>query len=429
MSTRTVGGIFVMLFLPVLVLPSMAAPEAVVLRCGRVIDGMSDKPKADLGILVRDGRIASIGEDVHGSSAVPEIDLRSATCLPGFIDLHAHLTINPNTLSGIDMTRSSAARGLDALRNAQTMLRAGFTTLRCPGESDAFYAIVDVKKAIERGEHWGPRLLVAPHALSATGGHGDFNNLAADLDVETPTRIVDGPDALRKAIREEFKYGGDWIKLMVTGGVMSAGDNPNVTTFTDEELAAAVEETHRHGKKITVHAHGAPGIKASLRAGVDSVEHGSFIDDEAIALFKERGVPLVPTVYVLHYILESGERMGFSAESIAKARSIVAERDRRFRKAFSAGVRVAFGSDTIFPHGDATREFAALVELGLAPMDAIRAATTNAAGLLGLKESIGTLEAGRIADIVAVPGNPLENIRTLESVSFVMKGGDVIKRP
>ncbi|MGH9870049.1 MAG: amidohydrolase family protein [Candidatus Polarisedimenticolia bacterium] len=426
-SLERAASIFAVLSLFAWASTSMAAPEAVVLRCGRLIDGITDQPKADVGILVRDGRIAAIGAEVRGSSTAREIDLRSATCLPGLIDLHAHLTINPKTLSGLDVTRSSAARALDALRNAQTMLRAGFTTLRCPGEADAFYAIVDVKKAIARGEFLGPRLIVAPHALSATGGHGDFNNLAADLDIATPTRVVDGADALRKVIREQLKYGADWIKLMVTGGVMSAGDDPNVTTFTDEELAAAVEETHRHGKKITVHAHGSTGIKVSLRAGVDSIEHGSLVDDEGIAMFKERGVSLVPTLYVLSYIIESGEKMGFPAESIAKARAIQAERDRHLRKAFAAGVRVAFGSDTIFPHGDAAREFAALVGLGLAPMDAIRAATGNAAALLGLEEDIGSLEVGKSADIVAVPGNPLENIRTLESVSFVMKAGEIVK--
>ena len=289
------------------------------LRCGRVIDAVSDRPIENASILVRDGRIEAVGASVSVPAGAEEIDLGSRTCLPGLIDLHAHLTINPETLSSIDITRSSAARALDALRNAQTMLHSGFTTLRCPGEFDQFYSVVDVRDAINRGEFVGPRMLVAPHAISATGGHGDFNNLASNLAIETPTLIVDGADALRKAIREEFKHGADWIKLMATGGVMSAGDDPNVTTFSDEEFAAAVEEVHRHGKKITVHAIGAPGIKAALRAGVDSVEHGLLLDDEGAELFKERGAMIVPTLYVLNYIIETGEGVGFPAESIAKA--------------------------------------------------------------------------------------------------------------
>ena len=214
----------------------VAADGSVVLRCGRMIDAVSASPIVNASILVRDGHIESVGQGITTPTGVEEILLGTKTCLPGLIDLHAHLTINPETLSFIDVKRSSAARALDALRNAQTMLRSGFTTLRCPGEFDRFYSVVDVRDAINRGEFVGPRILVAPHPISATGGHGDFNNLASDLAIETPTRIVDGADSLRKAIREEFKHGADWIKLMVTGGIMSAGDDPNVTTFSDEEL-------------------------------------------------------------------------------------------------------------------------------------------------------------------------------------------------
>lgn len=406
--------------------PLLAADGTVVLRCGRLIDAAADRPVDDASILVRNGRIEAIGSDVNAPPDAEEIDLRTKTCLPGLIDLYAHLGINPGTLSSIDITRSSAARALDALRNAQTMLRAGFTTLRCPGEFDQYYGIVDVRDAIRRGEFVGPRMLVAPHAISATGGHGDFNNLAADLDIMTPTLIVDGAEELRKAIRQEIKYGADWIKLMATGGVMSAGDDPNVTTFSKEELEAAVEETHRHGKKITVHAIGTPGIKAALRAGVDAVEHGILLDDEAVSLFEQTGAMIVPTLYVLNYIIEVGADVGFPAESIAKGRALQAERDRRLRKAFASGIRVAFGSDTIFPHDTAAREFALLVGLGLPPLEAVRSATKNAAELIGLADEVGTLEVGKQADIIAVEENPLEQIRTLEKVIFVMKGGDVV---
>ncbi|HEY5756975.1 MAG TPA: amidohydrolase family protein, partial [Steroidobacter sp.] len=343
-------------------------------------------------------------------------------------DLHAHIEVNPDTLSGSDLDRSSAARALDGLHNAQVMLQAGFTTLRDPGESDRYYSTVAIRDAITSGKAIGPRLFVAPHALGPTGGHGDFNGLANDLHIEVPTRVANGVDEIRRTIREEVKYGADWIKVMATGGVMSAGDDPNRSAYTDEELRAAVDETHRLGRKITVHAIGAEGIKAAVRAGVDSVEHGMLIDDETIALMKQKGTWLVPTLYVLDYVVNNGPSIGFPAESVAKGRALLAERDKRLRRAFTAGVKVAFGSDTIFPHGDATREFAELVRLGLSPAEAVRAATINAARMLGIANQVGTLERGQLADIVAVAANPLEDVRTLEQVRFVMKSGRIVKQ-
>lgn len=409
-------------FLVALLLGATASAQDTVLRCGAIFDGDAMGGGGD--IVVRDGRIVTGPPD---SGDV--VDLSDYTCLPGLIDLHAHLTINPETLTALDMTRSSAARALDALHNAQKMLKAGFTTLRTPGEFDGFYGTVDVKNAIARGQHLGPRLLVAPHAISATGGHGDFNNLMADLHIETPTRIADGPEQLRLEIRREFKYGADWIKLMMTGGVMSAGDDPNVSTYTEDEVRAAVEEAHRHRKKITVHAHGAPGINTALRAGVDSVEHATLVDAEGIRLFKERGVPMVPTLYVMNYILEEGEAIGFPQESIEKARALVDERDRRIGAAFAQGVPVAFGSDTIFPHETAAREFAVMVGIGLSPTDALRSAMTVAARTLGLEDEIGRIADGYAADVIAVEGDPLDNIRIMEDVRFVMRDGRVVKAP
>jgi imidazolonepropionase-like amidohydrolase len=335
--------------------------------------------------------------------------------------------INPGDVLADSMRKSSARKALEGLRNAQVRLQNGFTTLRDPGDEDLYYSTVEIRDAIARGDFQGPRLFIAPHMISATGGHGDFNDLAPDLALQVPNVVVDGAAAMRKAVREEIKHGADWIKLAATGGVMSAGDDPRGQDFTDEELRAAVDEAHRHGRKVTVHAIGAGGIKAALRAGVDCIEHGALIDDEGIALMKERGVPLVPTVYVLDYIIEEGERRGIPADRIAKAKALQAERDRCLRAAFAAGLTVAFGSDTIYPHANANREFARMVRLGLSPMAAIRAASTNAARVLGIEKEVGTLETGKRADVVAVGRDPLADVTALESVVFVMKDGRVVR--
>ena len=403
------------------------AQPATVVRCGRLIDGRADEASAAVDVQVAGGRIAAVRKGVAAPPGVRVIDLAGATCLPGFMDLHAHILINPGDVLADSMRKSSARKALEGLRNAQVRLQNGFTTLRDPGDEDLYYSPIEVRDAIARGDFEGPRLFVAPHMISSTGGHGDFNDLAADLALQVPNVVVDGPDAMRKAVREEIKHGADWIKLAATGGVMSAADDPRAQSFTDEEFRAAVDEAHRQGRKVTVHAIGAGGLKAALRAGVDGIEHGALIDDEAIAMMKERNVPLVPTIYVLDYIIEEGERRGIPPDRIAKAKSLQAERDRCLRAAFASGVTIAFGSDTIFPHETANREFARMVRLGLSPMAAIRTATINAARVLGIDKDLGTVEAGKRADIVAVPGDPLADVTALESVSFVMKDGRVVK--
>jgi imidazolonepropionase-like amidohydrolase len=393
------------------------------LRCGRLVDPSSDRLRSDVTLRVEKGRIAPTGA-AEGSAT---IDLTGYTCLPGLIDLHAHILINPGDVLNDSLHRSSARKALEGLRNAQVRLQNGFTTLRDPGDEDLYYSTIEIRDAIARGDFIGPRLLVAPHMISPTGGHGDFNDLASDLAVQVPNVVVDGPAAMRKAVRDEIKHGADWIKLAATGGVMSAGDDPRAQAFTDEEFQAAVDEAHRHGRKITVHAIGTGGIKAALRAGVDGIEHGILIDDEGIRTMKERGVWLTPTLYVLDYIIEDGERMGIPPDRIEKAKRLQAERDRCLRAAFAAGVKVAFGSDTIFPHEHAAREFARMVRLGLSPIQAIRAATISAATALGIEKEAGSLEAGKLADIVAVRGDPLQDITVLEHVAFVMKSGRVVR--
>jgi imidazolonepropionase-like amidohydrolase len=414
----------------VLVVLTLAAPvargqETVALRCGQLIDGRADAAVRDATVVVQGGRITAAGAGVAAPAGAREIDLRSLTCLPGLIDLHVHLrgvATRPTELA-------SADKALAIMKNAQAMLRHGFTTVRDLGEPDAYFAPIAVRNAIARGDFEGPRMLVAPHMMSTTGGHGDHSYLAPDLDLQVPNRVIrGGPDGVRQAIRDELKGGADWIKIAVTGGVMSVGDTPNVTTMSEAELAAAVEETPRHFKKITVHAIGTAGIKAAVRAGVDNVEHGILIDDEGIELMKQKGTWLVPTIYVLNHVIDEGPRYGYREESIRKGRALREERDRRIRKAFAAGVKVGFGSDNIFPVKDSAKEFAEMVRLGLSPMQAVRTATLNAAQVLGLEAELGTVEAGKVADLIAVAQSPLENIRTLEDVRFVMKAGKVVGR-
>jgi imidazolonepropionase-like amidohydrolase len=416
------------IFLGLSLMAAVAAAEPTTLiRCGRLIDGRADQAAASVDIQVVGDRITALGKGLSAPPDARTVDLTSATCLPGLIDLHAHILINPGDVLADSMRKSSARKALEGLRNAQVRLQNGFTTLRDPGDEDLYYSTVEIRDAIARGDFQGPRLFIAPHMISATGGHGDFNDLAADLALQVPNVVVDGAAAMRRAVREEIKHGADWIKLAATGGVMSAGDDPRGQDFTDEELRAAVDEAHRHGRKVTVHAIGAGGIKAALRAGVDCIEHGALIDDEGIALMKERGVPLVPTVYVLDYIIEEGERRGIPADRIAKAKALQAERDRCLRAAFAAGLTVAFGSDTIYPHANANREFARMVRLGLSPMAVIRAASTNAARVLGIEKEVGALETGKRADVVAVGRDPLADVTALESVVFVMKDGRVVR--
>jgi imidazolonepropionase-like amidohydrolase len=400
-----------------------------VIRCDALIDGHSDRVAPRVRVLIEGSRIAAIGPDVPEPPGAELVEAPGATWLPGLIDLNAHLMYQPGTLPRDSILRSSARKTLDGLRNAATMLRAGFTTCRCLGDIDAGYGLVEIRDAIARGDFPGPRLLVAPHFLSATGGHGDLGEIAPDAPPLSYARIVDGAEAMRRAIREEVKYGADWIKLFVSGGILSSGDSPHLVSYSQAELEAAVEETHRLGRKIAVHAMGAASVTASLRAGVDDIEHGWLIDDEGIELLRRSGASLVPTAYVARYLLEHAAEIGLGPESVAKATELVAERDGCLRKAFAAGIAPGFGTDNgPWPHHLAWREFEELVRIGLTPFQAIQAATTVAARTLGLSDQLGTIEAGKQADLVATDGNPLEDITALGRIRLVIQRGRVVIR-
>ena len=398
-----------------------------VIRCESLIDGRSGRAAPGMRILIEGARIAAVGPDVPEPPGARIVDLPGATWLPGLIDLNAHLMYEPGTLPRDSMLRSSARKTLDGLKNAATMLRAGFTTCRCLGDIDTGYGLVEIRDAIARGDFPGPRLLVAPHFLSATGGHGDLGEIAPDAPAFGYARIVDGPDALRRAIREEVKFGADWIKLFVSGGILSSGDSPHLVSYSQPELEAAVEETHRLGRKIAVHAMGAASVTASLRAGVDDIEHGWLIDAEGIALLRSSGASLVPTAYVARYLLEHASEIGLAPESVAKATELVAERDACLGKAFAAGITPGFGTDNgPWPHHLAWREFEELVRIGLTTFQAIQAATTVAARTLGLSDEVGTIEPGKQADLVATDGNPLEDVTALGRIRLVLQRGRVV---
>jgi imidazolonepropionase-like amidohydrolase len=286
---------------------------------------------------------------------------------------------------------------------------------------------VALRDAINAGDVPGPRMLVSGPALSITGGHCDNNLLPFESHVQS-AGVADGVEAVQHKTREIIKYGADLIKICATGGVLSHGDNPQASQYTLEEMKAIVTDAHRLGRKVAAHAHGAEGIRWASEAGVDSIEHGSYIDDAAIAVMKKNGTYLVPTLYLADWFLANAEKIGTPAELIAKGREVMPAARKNVARAFAAGVKVGFGTDAaVYPHGLNAHEFAVMVKLGLTPLQAIQAATINDADLLGWSDKIGTIEAGKWADIVAVDGDPLADVTSLERVKFVMKGGEVVK--
>ena len=403
-----------------------AAPGAV--RCGKLLDVRGGHLLSDQIVVFDDsGSITAVGS--AASTKLPEgislTDLSSATCLPGLIDVHTHITADP-TASGYQALGVSIPReAVTGAKNARTTLRAGFTTVRNVGATG--YADVAVRDGINAGEIEGPRMLVSGPPLGITGGHCDNNLLPAEYNKKAEG-VADGPWAAREKVREVIKYGADVIKVCASGGVLSKGDQPGTPQYSLEELQAIVEEAHKLGRKVAAHAHGTQSIKDAIRAGIDSVEHSSLIDDEGIALAKQHGTYLDFDIYNDDFILQEGAKAGMLPESIEKEKKIGRLQRENFRHAWESGTKMAFATDAgVYPHGDNARQFAKMVEWGMKPIDAIQAATVNAADLLGWAGKVGVLDTGHSADIIAVTGDPLSNVRVLESVKFVRKGGVVVR--
>jgi imidazolonepropionase-like amidohydrolase len=401
-------------------------PRRVVVHAGHALDVKSGKVLSDQTFIIEDGKIVSAGPatETQAPADAVRIELPNATVLPGLIDAHTHLTYEPRfgyEELGVSVVRSA----LTGAKNARVTLEAGFTTVRNVGAEG--YSDVALRDAINAGDVPGPRMLVSGPALGITGGHCDNNLLPFDYHA-TGDGVADGIAAVQHKVRENIKYGSDLIKICATGGVLSKGDDPQASQYTLEEMKAIVADAHRLGRKVAAHAHGAQGILWASEAGVDSIEHGSYIDDAGIAEMKKNGTYLVPTLYLGDWFLENAERNHVPEFLLGKAKTVMPIARKNIAHAFASGVKVAFGTDAaVYPHGLNAHEFAVMVKLGLTPLQAIQAATMNAADLLGWQGKVGSLEPGAWADIVAVDGDPLKDVTTLERVKFVMKGGDVVK--
>lgn len=426
-----------MRFLPALLLPLLAVPLAAqqarvtAIRADRLIIGDGTQILSPV-VLVAGERITAVG--TAAQVTVPRdaqvIDLRGHTLLPGFIDAHTHLASIDNDGGDLAALRETPAHGaIYATINAAKTVRAGFTTVREAGSLG--YVDVAVRDAIARGLIPGPRIHASGPALGTTGGHADVNGWSPFLQLPGTGAIVDGADEVRRQVRLNVKFGADQIKIVATGGVLSVGDAIGAPQMTQEELTAAVTEAARLGRKVMAHAHAGDGLLAAVRAGVASIDHGSLVNDEAIAEMKRRGTYLVPTLIILEEIVRDGAAKGVPAYAVEKATAIAAERRVRLRAAFKAGVLFALGTDaTSDIHGRNGEEFKYMVDiLGATPMEAITIGTLNGARLLGVERDLGTVATGKLADLVAVAGNPLEDVTRLQKPAFVMKAGAVVVSP
>lgn len=407
-----------------LALSAAASAETTLLTGGHVIDVERGTVMKDHDILVEDGAIKAIGrKGTLGASGAEKVDMKGAFLLPGLSDSHVHLTSRSDLHGYRRLAVSTPRSAISGVANAEKTLLAGFTTVRNLGGPG--FADVDLKDAIDTGEIPGPRIIPAGQSIGITGGHCD-NNLLPYEDKAVGGGVADGPWAVRQKVRENKKYGAEVIKFCGTGGVLSKGTTIGAQQFTAEEMRAIVEEAHELGLKVAVHAHGAKGIQTAIEAGVDSVEHASLISDESLKLAVEKGTFLSMDIYVSDFILGEGEAAGILPESLEKEKIVGQAQRERFQAAVNAGAKIAFGTDAgVYTHGLNARQFALMVKWGMSPAEAIRAATLGNAELFGLQDQIGSLKAGKRADIIAVDGDPLTDVRQLEDVDFVMKDGAV----
>ena len=399
------------------------------IRAGRLVEVVAGEVLTDQLLIARGERIESVGPYDDGPV---DVDLSNHTVLPGLIDCHAHLIGEVESGHGYAalVQRTGAQEALSGVRNARDTIMAGFTSVRDVG---TFRAFVDValRDAIEAGDVLGPRMLCAGAYVTSSGGGGDVTGLAPDVDAVVPRDlrfgVANSPDEVRKAVREILHGGADFIKVIATGAVLTEGTVPSAPEFSEPEIRAAVEEAALYETHVAAHAHGAEGIKRAVRAGVRSIEHGSLMDDESIALMAEHGTFLVADVWMGDWSIEQGEREGWSPDVMRKLRETTDVQREGFAKAVEAGVRIAFGTDSgTYPHGMNARQFASMVKYGMTPLEAIRSATVIAAELLGWRDRVGALEPGLFADLVAVEGDVMNDVDLLTDVAFVMKGGRVV---
>lgn len=403
------------------------------LRPGHLLDVTDGRLRPDLALIVEDERIAGLVPAEDLPSDVPVRDLPGLTLLPGLIDCHAHLVGEEESGHGYTelLTRTGAQEAMTGVRNARDTLRAGFTSVRDVGTYRAFVDVA-LRDAVDAGWTPGPRMMVAGAFVSCTGGGGDISGLAPDAEQLVPAElrvgVVDTVDDVRRVVRRILYGGADLIKLIATGAVMSDNGNPGVPELTEDQVRAAVEEAALHDAHVAAHAHGAEGIKRAVRGGVHSIEHGSLMDDEGVALMAEHGTWLVADIYDGDWIAEIGRRDGWKADVLRKNDETTRAQRSAFEKCVAAGVRIAYGTDSgIYPHGLNARQLAYHVRHGQTPIEAIRSATLHAAELMGWSDRVGRLEPGLYADVVGVTGDPTEDVRLLEDVAFVMKGGEVVR--